>query len=401
MTTEPSTRHATLTDLAGMLEHQQARKLDVVAPASAIRAQSGRLVLSGTGAQLCDDGVTATDGTFVPTQVCDETLAARLSIPTAYLRRMRADRPDLYDANINGWLHDKHESRNFLVRCWRPDTADEPGIARAVMSDRYGIIDHLDVLMAALEGIRHAGVEVDITGCDLTDRRMYVRLAAPQVAALAPDLLAGYRSPWGGQNVGGGWSPERVARAAQREGRAYAPGDEPIVFAGFEITNSEVGAGRFSLTPRLVVQVCGNGLTITADALNKVHLGARLDDGVIRWSRDTERRALQLVAAQTRDAVEAYLTPDYLTAKITEIQDKAATPIADAPGTVAVVAQRCAFSAEQQATILDHFIRGGQPTAGGLMQAVASTAHTLPDADAAHGLETAALRALDIAATRR
>jgi hypothetical protein len=76
------------------------------------------------------------------------------------------------------------------------------------------------------------------------------------------------------------------------------------VFAGFEITNSEVGTGRSTITPPLTVRICGNGLTISGDALSKVHVGARLDEGVIRWSRDTERGALELVTAQSRDAVE-------------------------------------------------------------------------------------------------
>jgi len=47
---------------------------------------------------------------------------------------------------------------------------------------------------------------------------------------------------------------------------------------------------------------------------------------------------------------------------------------------------------------LTHFICGGDVTAGGVMHAVTSVAQTLPDADAAHEMESAALRALDIAA---
>ena len=45
-----------------------------------------------------------------------------------------------------------------------------------------------------------------------------------------------------------------------------------------------------------------------------------------------------------------------------------------------------------------HFIRGGQLTAGGVMQAVTSIAQTLDDADTAHDLEAQALHVLDLAA---
>ncbi|MHA6783087.1 hypothetical protein ACVGOW_19125 [Pseudonocardia saturnea] len=59
-------------------------------------------------------------------------------------------------------------------------------------------VDDLDVLLAVLEGIRTAGVEVDIARCDLTEGRVYVKVRAPQIAEYAPELLADYRSPFTG-----------------------------------------------------------------------------------------------------------------------------------------------------------------------------------------------------------
>lgn len=49
-------RNAGLDDLAKLLQEQHARKLDVVAPATAIRSQAGQIVLAGTDAELTDDG---------------------------------------------------------------------------------------------------------------------------------------------------------------------------------------------------------------------------------------------------------------------------------------------------------------------------------------------------------
>jgi hypothetical protein len=48
---------------------------------------------------------------------------------------------------------------------------------------------------------------------------------------------------------------------------------------------------------------------------------------------------------------------------------------------------------------LAHFIRGGDITAGGILHAVTSVAQSLPDADAAHEMEAAGLRALEIASS--
>jgi hypothetical protein len=43
----PGVRNATLDDLAALLRDQQARKVDIVAPATAIRARGAQLVVDG------------------------------------------------------------------------------------------------------------------------------------------------------------------------------------------------------------------------------------------------------------------------------------------------------------------------------------------------------------------
>ena len=367
-------RNMTLADLAALLREQQARKVDIVASATAIRAHGGQLVIDGTDPQLAADGITMTAGTYIPTEVCDQGLADKLGIPAAYLRRLREHRPGLYDANVNGWL--EADPRKFLIRCLRPATGDGPGAARAFLSDGYRRIDNLDVLLAALDGVRAAGVPAQIDGCDLTERKMYVRVVCEQVAALAPVLLAGYRSPFTGASGA----------------------DNPVVFAGFVISNSETGCGAFSLTPRLVVQVCRNGLTITKDAIRAVHLGERLDEGVVTWSGNTLDKTLALITARTTDAVTTFLEPGYVDRVVRNVTAQAGHPVADPQRAVATVSARLRFTDAQQTDILAHFIRGGDLTAGGILHAVTSAAQTQPDADSASEMEAAGLRALEIAA---
>ena len=74
-------------------------------------------------------------------------------------------------------------------------------------------------------------------------------------------------------------------------------------------------------------------------------------------------------------------------------------PVADPQETIETVSARLRFTDAQQHDILDHFIRGGDLTAGGVMHAVTSAAQIQDDADTAHEMESAALRALDLAAT--
>ncbi|MBL1120297.1 DUF932 domain-containing protein [Streptomyces sp. 110] len=379
-TPRTSTRNADLSDLAHMLEVQNGRKLDVVAPASSLTVANGNLIMSRVEPAMTDHGrMFMSDGTYRPTDVAEEGFAAKLGIPVGYLRRMRTENPALYDINVCGWL-EQDPSRKFLIRAFRGDAAENghsgEGVARAFLSDSYRLIDNFDILTAALQGVEASGHRVEIKGCDLTDRRMYVRVESDQVAIQARELLRGYRSPFTGET-----------------------GDQlPMVSAGFVISNSEVGSGAFSITPRAVVQVCRNGLTMSKDVMRAVHIGAKHDEGIVQWSGATRARELELVASKTADAVQQFLSPAYVEAKIDEIEREAGKQISDPAQTIEMVSKQLSFSGAVRESILNHFIRGGQTTAGGVMQAVTSTAQTLSDADAAHELEAMALPALAAAA---
>ncbi|AVZ70889.1 DUF932 domain-containing protein [Streptomyces lunaelactis] len=373
-------RNATLEDLATILQTQQERKLDVIAPASALDMRDGNLVIRGVEPHIQPTGVVNVDGTYRPTDVADEGFADKLKIPTQYLRRLRAEHLPLYDLNVNGWLEQEPE-RRFLVRALRSDAAapgGEPGegVARAFLSDSYRLIDNFDLLLAALDGIRQSGHAAQVTGCDLTDRRMYVRVESDEVAVQARELLKGYRSPYTGQT-----------------------GDElPLISAGFVIRNSEVGAGAFTITPRAVVQVCTNGLTMTEDVMREVHLGGKQDDGVIQWSGATQSKVLELITAKTTDAVRTFLSRDFVEGKLRGIEAAAGRPVANPTQTIEHVTKKLNISGPVKDRILAHFIQGRQITAGGVMQAITAAAQQIPNADASYDLEALALPALRAAA---
>ena len=371
-------RNATLHDMVTLLQQQHTAKLDLVLPATALRSDRGVWQVAGTGEPvLGPDGVTTEPGRFLPTGTCDAGIADKLGIPTAYLRRLREDHLPLYDANVNGWL-DHDPGRQFLLRLLRGGEGLE-GVARAVLSSRYRFVDNLDVLVAVLDGIRSTGADVRVGRCDLTERRMYVQISSPAVAAHAQRLLAGYVSPFTG------------ARGA----------DNPLVFAGFVLSNSETGHGSYSIVPRLVVQVCDNGLTITKDAMREVHLGGRLDPGVVRWSEGTQRAAVNLITRQAADAASTFLSPDYLHRTLAGIEADAGVPVRDVPATLKYVSSQLRFTDDQQTAILDHFITGGQRTTGGILQAVTSAAQIQDDADTAYDMERLALRAMTLAAAHQ
>lgn len=385
-------RNAELGDFVATLQADHARKLDVVAPAEQIKADNGRIKLYGVEPIISDDGVTMADGLYLPTRVFDEGISAKLGIPLTYVRRLRDEAPALWDANVNSWLHGwgsgdaTPDQRSFLLRLFKGNEGQ--GIARAFLSNSYELgLDNLDVLVAALDGVRQAGVDVVIDGCDLTDRKMYVRVVAPQVQVMAEELLKDYRNPLA--------DVERWRQVADREGMGYG-GEEPIIFAGFQISNSEVGNGAFSIVPRMVIKVCKNGLVINQDMLRAVHVGSKMDAGVVRWSQDTQEKNAALITAKARDAVATFLDADYMAKVIAGLTDKAGQGVAEPETEVRRITKALNFDQATQDGVLGHFIRGGQMTRGGVMNAITSYAQTVEDADKAADLEASALTALSL-----
>jgi hypothetical protein len=414
---ETELRAASLDDLVALLRHQKDVGYDIVVPAHDLSYVNGRLHIKGGAARVSDDGVTSEDAVLNPTPIFDDGIADRLKIPRDYHRRLRAERTQvaipeftdgaereishsLLDLNVNGHLQSFPASKRFLIRGFRTDDPDEYGIARSIHSNRFGAFDNLDLIVGSLKGMRAAyadqGKEFDpskfrIYG-DLSERSFRLVVVAPEVTALAPVLLANYKNPFG----------EHGRRGRGDEGLGFvadATGERlPIVEAGFCVTNSEVGGGAAWRYPYINVRTCGNGAVHKAHGIRQVHAGTVLDDGVIDWGDDTRRNALEAFVLQTRDAVKTWLSPEYVASVVAEIEQTSGTPVDDIPATLERVAQTHLFTESEQAAVLDMFIKGGDLTAGGVMQAVTAAAQTLDSPDRAVEFEEMAFDVLATAA---
>jgi len=350
-------RRIGLDDTITRLRADQERKRDEVVAARDMYARGGRLMIRGAG-----EPVLGAQG-----------IADKLKIPQVYLRRIReAGRTDLFDRNVNAWLEETPNTK-YLVRCWRGHHGG-PGIARALLSDTYKIINNYDLMLATLDGLRQVKGRFDIT-TDISERRMYVRIRTRDITAAAPYLVRDYRSPLGT--------------------RAYGR-DEPFVDAGAIILNSEVGASRYSISPH-----CSNGMTMVKDAKNLVHRGERMPAGIVTWSEDTRRAEMTLIAKKTRDTVRTFLDVDFMLAKLHDVARDAGIPITDPAATLEHVATKNAYTDAEAATILAHFISGADLTAGGVLHAITSTAQTLQHPDRAAHLEATTLDAMALAGTFR
>lgn len=388
--------------LVAQLQSWHARKVDVVVKpvAATMRSIEGDISVRGVEPVVTDHGVTTVDGLYVPSSVAVADLAARYDIPGKYLRTLLADRPDLFDANVNGFMHGRKakqkwvnsmpgESEPVVLREAIP--GDERGVTlrlyagqdgekgwlRAIKSDRYRITHYLDNVLALLAGLRDAGLTGDdvlITG-EVTESNLYLRVEAPSITAAAPTFLRDYRSPFGGQSGS----------------------DLPLIHSYLAFSDSEVGRGQLTMTGGAVVKVCSNGMTSNLSGFKVRHVGARMDEGIIDWQEDTQRANADLIEKMVRDAVSTYLTAPFVEEFAAQLEASAGKPVEgleQAQRVVKHVGQRLRYTQEQQAGILDMFVRSGQHTAAGVTNAITAFAQVTDDVDEAKRLEATAFDAL-------
>ena len=90
-------------------------------------------------------------------------------------------------------------------------------------------------------------------------------------------------------------------------------------------------------------------MTITRDAMRAVHLGERLDEGVVTWSGNTLDKTLALITAKTTDAVATFLDPGYVQRAVRAMETGRRAPgRRPAGGGPDGVSQRLRFTDAQQ-----------------------------------------------------
>ena len=361
-------RNSDLAELVSVLQDSNAQKLDIVAPSSALfMNDDAQIVVSDAE----PEGVTPTgeiissDLIVDPGEIFTEGISERLQIPIKYVKRMRDEKPALYATNVNAWLADD-PTRPHLVRCYKRE--DGSVFGRALLSDRYDRIDDFDVLVGALDAVKEVVPSAIVERADLTERKMRVRITAPEISANIANLVGRY-------------APVGLGRRGE---------DFPLLFAGIVIENSETGCGAYSIVPSATVQVCKNGLTRTQDAMRKIHLGSKLEQGRIDWSDETRRMNLELIRSQSRDAVKLFLSAEMLDRFVEDMTTAAGLTIEHPRKTVERIAKVLAFTEEQSDSILGHFLGGADTSALGMAQALTFASQSF-DAETAARIEDEAL----------
>lgn len=335
-----------LISLVDTLQTQRDAKEDYVLPA-------GSISYNGETALLEVLGENSKIEQYILTEHTHNQISEKLEIPKGYYRKMKSEYPQLLQDNINGWLS-KKEKTKYLLRTFNYPGQDK--ICRAMLSNRYNILDNYDVLVAALEAIKNTGVRIEIVKADVTDSRMYLHIVAPEIHTEATELLDGYLAN----------------RSTAETGRG--------IISGMAISNSEVGSGTFEISARAQILQCKNGLHDRNAKFRKVHLGGRLEEGAIDWSQNTKNKNYELIISQVTDSVKVYLSQEYLGQLTTKLKQYKEIPVEHPTGLIEKVSTELNIGEEHKNSILRFFLKDNDESVFGMMNAITRQSQTMgPD----------------------
>jgi len=343
--------------LIGKLDAQNIAKEDIVIGNKDIQYQAntekGQMLMIG-------------QNLYRPTEIAHTQISEKLEIPRAYYNKMRVSHPELLEQNINMWLS-KKEKTKFLLRTFK--YADADNVCRAMLSNRYNILDNYDVLFTALEAIQKTGIHVEIIKADITDSKMYLHIVAPEIHVEATELLDGYLANRSTAKTGSG------------------------IISGLTISNSEVGMGTFEIAGRAQILQCQNGLHDRNAKFRQVHLGARMDEGHIQWSNTTKSKNYELIMSQVQDSVKVYLSKDYLGQLTDKLQRAKEQPIDHPTVVIETLSNTIGIPDSHRAAILNYYIKDNDHSALGILNATTRATQSM-GADSQNDIEAAAFSIL-------
>jgi hypothetical protein len=211
------------------------------------------------------------------TQWAHGQLAEKVQIPQKYYSRMLDSKNYMLLAdNINTWLPTEDKRMIRIL----------DGNVRAILSDRYRVLDNYDLVFLALDEFAKAGAEVH--KMNLTESHLFVKAVTPHL-----------------------------------EGEVR-PGD--VVQGGLIIRNSEVGASRFAVEPFVLRLACSNGL-IVSEGYSRVHLGKRKEEGEFNWSPESIHYENQAIWSAVRDVIRNTFDPANFESIVARLKSNAETPV--------------------------------------------------------------------------
>ena len=258
------------------LESLRASARDVVIDTSRVKAKTFNKMAgvweagSDIPSYVADWGIKVGDmGILQTTGWATTQLAQKLGIPKTYMDKMaKSGKAGLICKNINGWMQDRPK-RMFRTL----ETSEGQRYIRAVLSDRYRVIDNYDLAFGCMDAlIKH---EAKFKSAHISETRMYLRAVF------------------------------------DGESQTFDVGEGDTYTNGVAIINSEVGNGTAKIVPFVWRKICSNGMMGWAEGMpifEHRHLGSKIDAGV--YSPETLTLEGGFLLSSMRDIISAISKPD-------------------------------------------------------------------------------------------
>jgi hypothetical protein len=162
---------------------------------------------------------------FSITKPCHTQFAEKLEIPLKYYHKMEESAPDLLVSNVNTWL--RKNGKDVFIR-------GLGNSVRAFLSDRYRVIDHLDVLLCALNELQAHDAEIE--DCYLSEIEMNIKVKSQKL-------------------------------------KDFVRHKDDLIMGGIFITNSETGHKALRVEPRMFRVKCSNGMIVEELVTREIHIG--------------------------------------------------------------------------------------------------------------------------------
>lgn len=156
---------------------------------------------------------------------CHNQIADKLEIPFKYYHKMEGETPELLAKNVNTWL--KKKEKDFFIRGLETNV-------RAFLSERYRVIDHLDVLYCSLNELQTHMAEIE--DCFLSEIEMNIKVKSQHL-------------------------------------KDFVRHKDDLITGGLFLTNSETGHKALRVEPRIFRVKCSNGMIVEEFVTREIHLG--------------------------------------------------------------------------------------------------------------------------------
>lgn len=365
-------RRGSLKDIVTELQRQKESRVDFTCDLRAVST-----VVEGGGVKLVPIGVAEREllesgGTPLMLQAVRQ-LCERLepAVPAKFFDALADKRSTRAQALLDGLMIDT--GGRVFVR-----VLDKK--VRAVLSNRYRVLDHYDVAFTAMDTAKKHNAE--IIEANLTDRSMRIKMISRELF----DVLDSRRSADGNWYIGGLGNQKMLNRVAART-EGDLPGGPGTVWPAVTISNSETGHGGLNVRFGILAGICFNLATVEAASVT-VHLGTAMEAGV--WSEKTRSLESQTIYNKASDAIAAAFNKATFDRIMSTCKGAASVKIDSPSMSIDNVINRLALPEGRRDELMEIFCRDYASNAWGLSQAISRVAQNEDDGDDAAVFEEAA-----------